>query len=90
MIKTDENIVWNVDDVHSNIKESLFNVFKEFYGQNKLNVYFKYQDNPLVIEKYNVLSYVSDEDYFTVYETPSLNKTITKFDMNTVEKIIKK
>lgn len=88
-MKFTENTVWSIYETTSDVKESIFNVFKEFYGLNKLNVYFKGNDNPLLIEKFNVIGMTSYNDCFTLYETSSLNKIIQKFDFNDIEKIVK-
>lgn len=85
----DEYMVWNIYDSKDNVARELLDVFTKFYALNKLNVYFKNEDKPLCIEKFNVLSYTTGDDFFTVYETSSLDIILTCFNIDNVVKITK-
>lgn len=88
-MKNTEFLVWNIYDSGDNVARELLDVFTEFYALNKLNIYFKNEDKPLCIEKFNVLSYTTGDDFFVVYETSSLEIILTYFNIEDVVKITK-
>lgn len=88
-MKDAEFLVWNIYDSGDNVARELLDVFTEFYALNKLNVYFKNEDKPLCIEKFNVLGYTTEDDFFTVYETSSLQVILTCFKIDNVVRITK-
>lgn len=85
----DEKVIWNVYDTYNLCAESIMDVFTENYGLFKLKVFTKYNNNPIIIEKYNVLGWNHVDDYFTLYEDASLNKKITEIKINEIKKIMK-
>ena len=84
-----EKVVFDVYDTYKLCASHIFDVFTENYGLFKLKVTMKYEDNPIFIEKYNVIGWNHEEDYFTLYEDPSLNKKIKQIKIKKIKKIEK-
>lgn len=85
----DEEILWNVYGTYNLCGLTIFEAFTENYALFKLKVMMKYEDAPLIIEKYNTIGWDCDKDYFTLYETPSLNKKLRKIKIGNIQEIKK-
>ena len=80
------SIVWSCEDSVTDLEDSLFTVFKDTYGIDDVEVFFK-DGSSLLIYKYNVLGLSLGEGVFKVYDNPSLDKALCKFYVEDVVKI---
>ncbi len=86
-LEMDEEVVWNIYGTYDLCGQTIFDVFTENYALFKLIVIMKYEDAPFFIEKYNTIGWDSDNDYFNLYENPSLNKKIREIKIKNIQEI---
>lgn len=79
--------MWNIYQTDSLCSQTIFDLFADNYALNKLKVKMKNEDAPIIIEKYNVLGWNHEYDYYTLYETPSLNKKIRSIKISNIQEI---
>jgi len=79
--------VWNLGNYHSNVGQSLFDIFKEYYAIKKTKIIFEDGSN-CIIEKYNVIGWDLTTNIFNVYETSSLDKKLISFNFFNVIKVL--
>lgn len=84
-----EELLLDVYKINDLCAIDLFDVFKDNYALFKLKVVLENEDAPCFIEKYNVIGWDCDKDYFKLYETSSLNKVIKQFKIRDIKKIIR-
>lgn len=84
-----EEVLWNIYGTYNLCGQTIMDVFTENYALFKLKVMMKNEDAPIYIEKYNTIGWNPDNDYFTLYENPSLNKKIRTMKIRNIQ-VIKK